>query len=145
MAIRYVGARPISGQRCFCWRALCLTSCCLSGQPTTSPIDEGNPEDLPFSKAYMNRESYPTSHPGYRSILHAQIIVGDDTAKRTQYKKSSTMVIAALMIICPSMIPPAYHHLAALRNDLQRIFAALPRTWPVERGHPTSRYSKDHP
>lgn len=52
------------------------------------PIDEGNPENLPLSKAYMNRESYPTSPLLTGPYFDAQVT--EVTAGRNMYYKTPT-------------------------------------------------------
>jgi hypothetical protein len=52
------------------------------------PIDEGNPENLPLSKAYMNRESYPTSPLLTGPYFDAQVT--EVTPGRKMYYKTPT-------------------------------------------------------
>jgi hypothetical protein len=52
------------------------------------PIDEGNPENLPLSKAYMNRESYPTSPLLTGPYFDAQVT--EVTTGRSMYYKTLT-------------------------------------------------------
>lgn len=52
------------------------------------PIDEGNPENLPLSKAYMNRESYPTSPLLTGHYFDAQVT--EVTPGRKMYYKTPT-------------------------------------------------------
>lgn len=63
---------------------------------TNPPIDETNPENLPMIKAYMNRESYPSSPLLYGPYFDASII-GMDVKKKIYYQNSDSYALAGTL------------------------------------------------
>lgn len=82
------------------------------------PIDETNPENLPLIKAYMNRESYPTSPLLYGPYFDARIVdVG--VRKQIYYKDTDQYKVAGAL--------PEY------RYDSRQTF--LPRMYSNDASH----------
>lgn len=88
------------------------------------PIDEFNPENLPLIKAYMNRESYPSSPLLYGPYFDAKI-VDLDIKKKIYFKDDEKYSVAGTLpayvydsrkTILPRMYSNDADHIAAYRE-----------------------------
>jgi hypothetical protein len=88
------------------------------------PIDENNPENLAMIKAYMNRESYPTSPLLYGTYFDARIdAVG--TKRQAYYKDSSEYAVAGNI--------PEYQYERSRQTFLPRLHSHDPDHAPLYR------------
>lgn len=78
------------------------------------PIDETNPENLSMIKAYMNRESYPSSPLLYGPYFDAQI--DEVTVKKTIYFKGKTRYEVSGTL-------PDYHYENSRSTILPRLYS----------------------
>ncbi len=120
------------------------------------PIDENNPEDLSMIKAYMNRESYPSSPLLYGPYFDAQIesvsvksnhyvktadrYEPSGTLSEYNYERSRSTILPRMYSNDPNHIP-AYHQWMDLsENEKPRFADNLGFMFRYQLGHMYFRY-----